>query len=374
MGRQLEIIAVSILLAAIAVNFLVFSGSTFNVGFTAILALLFLFLSGGLIYWVFFTSSGKEIARDYNATQKKIAEKQAQDFKEYYRNKSSAFSDLGEFNPSYAIFSTDGKSAIAIDENSKSVCLLNTSKGQSVHSFDLRIAVRRIISYRDILEASIFEDGNSLTTTSRTSQVAGAVVGNLMLGGAGLLIGALSGSKKTSSTVSSLEVRLLVNDTKSPTWSIAFICSEIPKKSATYKKYASEAENLPGIIKVLIKRADDEDKIAETRPQQSNPVSPAPAMEKGADVLESAKGGDSGAITSLLNRSLNKKGITAKAKTQGSTLRIALASENTPDPDHVVPLIHKGIMGLNIDSVENVEVLGYRLGESSPNWSRTLQM
>jgi phosphate/sulfate permease len=264
MGRQLEIIAVGILLAAIFANFMVFSDSAFNVGFTAILSILFLCLSVGLIYWLFFTSSGKDLARKYNAKLTRAAEKKAQEFKEYYRNKSSAFSDLNGFSSSYSMFSTDGKSAISIDENSKKICLLNTSQGQSFNSFDIRTAKRKIVSHSDILEVSIFEDGNSVTTTSRTSQVAGAVIGNLMMGGTGFLIGALTGSKKTSVTISSLEVRLLINDTKSPTWSIAFIRAETPKKSPTYKKYASEAENLLGTIKVLMKRADDEDKLAET--------------------------------------------------------------------------------------------------------------
>jgi hypothetical protein len=369
MEYQLEISAVIVLIIA------VFSiAMALKSGFAVMLSLLFLCLSVALVYWVFFTPSGRKSAKEYNATLKKVAGKQAQDFKKYYRNKGSAFSDLNEFSPSHSIFSPNGKSAIAIDEGSKSICLLNTSKGQSFHFFDIRSATRRIVSYKDILEVSIFEDGNSLTTTSRTSQVAGAVVGNIMLGGAGLLIGALSGSKKTSSTVSSLEVRLLINDTKSPAWSIAFICSETPKNSTTYKKHAGEAENLLGIIKVLIKRADDEDKLVDASSQESGSSSPSSVMKKGTDILEAARSGDSGAITSLLNQSLNKKGITAKAKIQSGTLKIVLASENIPGPDHIVPLIHKGVMGLNIDSVENVEISGYRLGESSPSWSRVLQM
>jgi len=367
--RQLEILTVLIFLVAFFTNYIVFSSSTFNVGFSPVFAILFLCLCIGAIYWVFFTPSGRAYARKYNAEQKKIEEKQVQEIKKHYRNKAQAFSDLDGFSPSCSVFSVDNKSAISIDENSKNICLLSTPGGKSLNFFDTRLVQRKIVSYRDILEAAIFEDGNSITTTSRTSQVAGAIIGNIMLGGAGLLIGALTGSKKTSAAVSSLEVKLIINNTQSPTWSIAFIRSQTLKKSPAYQKAASDANSLLGLIKVLIKRADDEDKITES--QQANLVSPT---ERKADVLELAKSGDPGAITSLLNRSLNKKGITAKAKMKGNTLRISLASEIPPDLDQVVPMIHKGIMGLNIDSVENVEIVGYRLGESLPTWSRTLQM
>jgi hypothetical protein len=366
---QLEIVTVIVFLVAFFTNYVVFSSSTFNVGFAPIFTILFLCSSIGAIYWIFFSSSGKDFAKTYNAGQKKLAEKRAKEVKEYYRNRAQAFAELENFSPSQPVFSVNDKSAISIDENSNNVCLLSNPRGQSLHFFDKRSIQRAVISYRDILEVSIFEDGNSITTTSRTSQVAGAIIGNIMLGGAGLLIGALTGSKKTSATVSSLEVRLIINNTQSPTWSIAFIGSETPKKSPLYQKAANEANNLLGLIKVLIKRADDEDKIAEIKK-----INPVPYGEQKVDVSEPAKNNDPENITSLLNQSLKKKGITAKARMQGKTLRIALASENPPNPDNLVPMIHKGIMGLNIDAVEDVEILGYRLGESSPSWSRILQM
>jgi hypothetical protein len=367
--RQLEIVTVLVFLVAIIINYMVFSDSTFNVGIAPILTIFFLCLSIGMLYWVFFTSNGKAFARKYNDKQKKLIEKQVKELKENYISKEQAFSELENFSPSQSIFSSDNKSAISIDENSNNICLLSNPSGQSLKFFDKRTIQREVISYRDILEVAIFEDGNSITATSRKSQVAGAIIGNIMLGGAGLVIGALTGSKKTSATVSHLEIRLIINNTKSPTWSIAFIHSETPKRSPSYQKAANQANNLLGLIKVLIKQADDEDKATE-----SQRVNPAPAGEQKVDLSDLAKSGDPGAITLLLNRSLKKRGIIAKARMQGNTLKIALASENSPNPDDLVPMIHKGIMGLNIDAVENVEILGYRLGESSPSWSRILQI
>lgn len=366
---QIEILVILVFVAALYTNYAIFSGLLANPGLAPIFTIVLLCSSIWTIYWIFFTLGGKAFARKYNAEIKKLVDKGIKEIQENYRTREQAFSELENFSPSYSVFSVDDKSAISIDETSKSVCLLSNPKGQSLSFFDKRLVQRTVILYKDILEVSIFEDGNSITTTSRTSQVAGAVIGNIVLGGAGLLIGALTGSKKTSATVSSLEVRLLINNTQSPIWSIVFIRSETPKKSPSYKKAANEANKLLGLIKVLIKRADDEDKIAE-----SQKINPAPPIEQKVDVSELARNGDPGAITFLLNQSLQKRGITAKARIQGSILRISLASENLPNPDNLVPMIHKGIMGLNIDSVENVEILGYRLGESSPSWSKTLQM
>jgi hypothetical protein len=369
MGKQLEIITAFIFCAAIVANRMAFSGSAFNFGFPQILAILFLCLSIWAIYWVFLTPSGKACARKYNASQKKMLEKQALEIKEYRRTRAQVFNDLKNFSPSYSAFSSDGKTAIAIDNISKNVCLLNNPKVHALGFFDTRIIQREIISYRDILEVTIFEDGNSVTTTSRTSQVAGAIVGNIVLGGAGLIIGALTGSKKTSATVSSLEIRLIINNIQSPIWSISFIKSETPKKSSVYQKATNDANELLGIIKVLMKRADDEDKISES--QRDNLSS---TTKQEIDGLAIAKSEDSKAIAALLNNYFNEKGITVKVKIQENILKVSLASENSPESDRVVPIVHKKIMELNIDSIENVDISGYQLGESLPSWSKTLQI
>lgn len=343
---------------------------------TRVITILLLCASIGANFWVFFTPTGKTFARKYNDDAKKQAEKQAEDFKLYNRTKSTVFSDLEGFSPEHIVFSIDNQTGIAIDEKSKNVCLLNNPV-KFFGYFDIRRIQRLIIPYRDILEVAILEDGDSITKTSRTSQLAGAIIGNIMLGGAGLIIGSLTGAKRTSSRVSNLDVRLIINNTKTPVWSIAFIGSETPKKGLVYKKASEQSNNLHGLIKVLMKQADDEDKLTES--QQNKPKSHVKEpigtpTEKTVNVLELAKNGDPKAITDLLNRSLNTKGITARAKMQETTLKISLASELSPDPDRIVPFIHKGIMGLNIVSIENVEILGYRLGDSTPSWSRKLEM
>jgi hypothetical protein len=373
---DLRILTILIFIVSIVINWLVFS-IDINLG-SALISISFLCVSLAVNYWVFFTPSGKAFTKKYNDEAKKQAEKRSQDFKLYFRTRATVFSDLEGFHPSHIIFSFDNKTGIAIDETSKNVCLLkNNNHVMALGYFDTRSINRSIISYRDILEVAIFEDGDSITKTSRTSQLAGAIIGNIMLGGVGLVIGSLTGAKRTSSIVNSLEVRLIINNTQSPIISIAFIPPNTPKKGHIYKKALDEANRLNALVKVLMKKADDEDNFKESQQNQAihkvqeSVITP---NEKAINTLELAKIGDTKAITTLLNRSLNTKGITARAKIKETTLKISLASEVAPDQDRIVPFIHKGIMELNITSIENVEILGYRLGDSSPSWSRKLEI
>jgi hypothetical protein len=70
---QFQIITVGIVCAAIFTCWLVFSGSTFNVGLTPFIAAAFLIASSGLVFWVLFTPGGKAFAREYNKVQQKKA-------------------------------------------------------------------------------------------------------------------------------------------------------------------------------------------------------------------------------------------------------------------------------------------------------------
>jgi hypothetical protein len=71
---QFQFIILGILGSAIFVFCLVFSSSTFQAGITPVIAVIFLLISLGLIFWVFFTTSGKAFAQNYNKLQQKIAE------------------------------------------------------------------------------------------------------------------------------------------------------------------------------------------------------------------------------------------------------------------------------------------------------------
>jgi hypothetical protein len=99
---------------------------------------------------------------------------------------------------------------IAIDDQSKQICLI---KGELL----------KFIKYSDVIESEILLEGDTVTKTSRSSQLGGAVVGGLLLGGLGAVVGGLSGKTITSKSLKNVSLKLLINDTSSPVHIIDFM-------------------------------------------------------------------------------------------------------------------------------------------------------
>jgi hypothetical protein len=209
-------------------------------------------------YYFGFTIKGRRSFNKLVQRFQKEMKQYIQDYEKFYRSKDKIFADVDNFIASQVVFSVNNKTAIAIDSTSNKICLLSNPSG--IFPCDTRRVQKIIVSYKDILEVSFYEDGNSITKTSRTSQVAGAVVGNVLLGGAGLIIGAFTGSKKTSNTIQSLEIRMTVNDMQLPFWAFAFLRTETQKNNVNYKVATEEANKLLSLVKVLMNKADEEEK------------------------------------------------------------------------------------------------------------------
>ncbi len=92
------------------------------------------------------------------------------------------------------------------------------------------------------------------------------------------------------------------------------------------------------------------------------------------NLLELAKHGDARAITVLLNRSLQPRGISAKAGLKDSCLQIFLESVQVPEQQILVPLIQRGIENIGIQSIRTVKVYGRVRGADSPSWIDEFQL
>ncbi|HEY9850114.1 MAG TPA: hypothetical protein V6D28_11685 [Leptolyngbyaceae cyanobacterium] len=86
------------------------------------------------------------------------------------------------------------------------------------------------------------------------------------------------------------------------------------------------------------------------------------------NLLELAKQGNPKAIATLLNRSLQPKGITVKASLKNDCLQLMLESEQIPDRQELVPFIRKGLTNLQAGSICNVKIYGQQIGMASPSW------
>jgi len=156
---------------------------------------------------------------------------------------------LQGFSPSNILFSVDGKRGLAYDEETHSICIASELK--KTNRF-------KVVKYSDILSFEIFEDGDSISKTSRSGQVGGALIGGIALGGVGAIIGGLSASSKTTNTINTIELRVTINDIRDPIHSIVLLNFEQKRTSSIYKQADSEARKWKAIIEILILNADKE--------------------------------------------------------------------------------------------------------------------
>ena len=72
----------------------------------------------------------------------------------------------------------------------------------------------RAYKFSDLIRSEVTEDGNLITSTVRSSQIVGAVVGNVLIGGVGLLVGGLTGKKRSRNEISKVTLEITVSDTQ----------------------------------------------------------------------------------------------------------------------------------------------------------------
>ena len=90
-----------------------------------------------------------------------------------------------------------------------------------------------------------------------------------------------------------------------------------------------------------------------------------------SNLLELAKQGDARAITSLLNRSLQPKGITAKAAKRDGILHVLLEGETPPSQTASIRCIHQGLQKLGFVDTP-ITIYGREQGSAEVCWQSHL--
>ena len=168
---------------------------------------------------------------------------------------------LKNFNATQKVMGVDGNTGLAIDEKGKEICVIKYNNGN--------IALDTM-PYKDVLASEISENGNTITRSSRSSQLGGALIGGLALGGVGAIIGGLSGKTVSSDNVQRIDLHLIVNRTNSPVHSINFFEDigddddfGVKKSSLEYQEIMQKARHWHSLFQVIIRQADEDDKIKE---------------------------------------------------------------------------------------------------------------
>jgi hypothetical protein len=102
------------------------------------------------------------------------------------------------------------QAVIAINHDERAIVLGTTTR-------------HRRYAWTSIASVDVIRDGTSITSTNRGSQLMGAAVGEVLLGPLGLLIGGVSGSKRTVQRVSQIGLKIIVDDRSTPIYTIQFL-------------------------------------------------------------------------------------------------------------------------------------------------------
>lgn len=157
-----------------------------------------------------------------------------------------------EINKSY--FSQSNKTNISFSHDEGILYLFN-----SLPSFNAKL-----IDYKDIVESHLIENGDTITKTSRTSQIGGMLVGGALLGAGGAIIGGLSGKKNSSTVIKSLELKIIVDDLNNPVITIPLkdVDDELTKNSPIFKELYDKGYEIHKIISLIIKQEEEKQNSA----------------------------------------------------------------------------------------------------------------
>ena len=125
-----------------------------------------------------------------------------------------------------------------------------------------------IFDYKEIIEVSYEENGTQLYSKSSMRTVGGAIVGGVLMGGAGAVVGGLSGTTTQHKEVKTMTLKILLRSTEKPTYLINFneskrvLKTEDKSDNALYKKYQRNANKAKDILSVIIDKVKQEKVVA----------------------------------------------------------------------------------------------------------------
>lgn len=211
--------------------------------------LVVLILIGAFIYYFGFSESGKKMQEENL--------KRNEEIKQGFEGKIKTKFEEENIIPTLQ-FMTENKSVLAIDENTQQVCILtNEYIGGKKHIYYANYTAETY-AYKDILESEIIIDGETVSKTSRSSQIGGALIGAALTGGVGAIIGGLSGKKSSIERVEKIHLKLLINNMKNPIKIIPFLDTSpsIDKKNKKFISAKNQVDNMHGLFKLIIDMVD----------------------------------------------------------------------------------------------------------------------
>ena len=116
-------------------------------------------------------------------------------------------------------------------------------------------------NYSDIIEVSYEENGSQLYTKSAGRTVGGAVVGGVLMGGAGAVVGGLSGASKQNKEIKNMDIKILLRSTSRTSCVLHFkdvdrvLKTKEDADRKLYETYVKNANQAKDVLSVIIDNA-----------------------------------------------------------------------------------------------------------------------
>lgn len=151
---------------------------------------------------------------------------------------------LEGFVSATVLIGIDGRGAVGLADDAQSIALVG-NRWEGVAVFEPR----------ELVSCEVFIDGQSESRTDRGSQLGGAVIGGLLLGGVGAIIGGLSGTKRTAKKTSSIQLRIAVDEPSNPLHDIILLNEGVGPKDKRLDRALTDARTWHANISALIRKA-----------------------------------------------------------------------------------------------------------------------
>lgn len=138
------------------------------------------------------------------------------------------------------------KNSIAIDLGKQYFCLYNTNTSI-------------IMPFANLVDVEVYEYSSSETKSNRGSQVLGTAIGGVLLGGAGAVIGGVTGTKTTNDVVEKIELRITIDSYEIPLFDISFLQYPTKRGNKHYNETIEIARNWYAIISKMIRDSRKEE-------------------------------------------------------------------------------------------------------------------
>ena len=111
---------------------------------------------------------------------------------------------------------------------------------------------KELYAYNQVVDYELLEDGETVTKGG----LGRAVAGGLMFGGAGAIVGGITGHKKSKSICKSLKIKITLRNSPKQTEYIDFITSETKTSSFIYKTAYKSAQDVLSALQLVIDKAN----------------------------------------------------------------------------------------------------------------------